>query len=173
LYGRDALGRLRGDDVDAEDTAVWLCQLNSYLDIYTDESVSLMIMEAPSRSDSYTWDHDPGAYPRSTTVCPGLNKRYLSLICINLNAALLLRPRTRASRAKRSLDWRSTHRFDDDANRRQMTLFTRLGDVDARLSRAPHGFEPLPLSMAGATTSRGHWRMSNFLRRETGRPTIS
>jgi hypothetical protein len=32
LYGRDALGWLRGDDVDAEDPAVWFCQFNSYLD---------------------------------------------------------------------------------------------------------------------------------------------
>lgn len=102
------------------------------------------------RRGSYTCDHDPGAYPRSTTVCPGLNKRYLSLICSNLNAALLLRPWTRASRAKRSLDWRSTHRLDD-ANRRQMTLLTGLGVIDARLNRAPHDFEPLRLSMTSAT----------------------
>lgn len=33
LYSRDALGRLRGDDVDAEDTAIWLCELNSYLGV--------------------------------------------------------------------------------------------------------------------------------------------
>jgi hypothetical protein len=69
-----------------------------------------------------------------------------------LNAALLLRPWTRASRAKRSLDWRSTHLFDD-AKRLQMTLFKGLEATDARSNRAQHDFKSFLLSMTRATTS--------------------
>jgi hypothetical protein len=63
LYRRDTLGRLRGDDVNAEDAAVWLGELNSYLN-EPQRRVSLSYNRYKLKMTELifrTCDHDPGA----------------------------------------------------------------------------------------------------------------